>query len=86
MAEHGAARLPLAQLQPEGRGLHDEPSPSPSPSPRHVEDQYLYSTSYLHEGACKTWYSVSHANAIHRASPEGAPLKELTLTLTLTLT
>jgi hypothetical protein len=25
----------------------------------HVEDQYMYSTSYLHEGAPKTWYGVS---------------------------
>ncbi|KAI4315921.1 hypothetical protein L6164_023950 [Bauhinia variegata] len=24
----------------------------------HVEDQYLYSISYLHSGACKTWYGV----------------------------
>jgi len=29
----------------------------------HVEDQYMYSTSYLHEGACKTWYGVSSRDA-----------------------
>jgi len=29
----------------------------------HVEDQYMYSTSYLHEGACKTWYGVPSAHA-----------------------
>ena len=31
----------------------------------HVEDHYMYSTSYLHEGACKTWYGVSASNAAH---------------------
>ena len=30
----------------------------------HVEDQYMYSTSYLHEGAAKTWYGVSSAHAM----------------------
>ena len=29
----------------------------------HVEDNYMYSVSYLHEGAPKTWYGVSPANA-----------------------
>ena len=27
----------------------------------HVEDNYMYSVSYLHEGAPKTWYGVSPA-------------------------
>merc|ERR1740130_1314736 len=30
----------------------------------HVEDNYMYSVSYLHEGAPKTWYGVSPANAV----------------------
>ena len=29
----------------------------------HVEDNYMYSISYLHEGAPKTWYGVSPAHA-----------------------
>ena len=29
----------------------------------HVEDNYMYSVSYLHEGAPKTWYGVSPATA-----------------------
>jgi hypothetical protein len=29
----------------------------------HVEDNYMYSVSYLHEGAPKTWFGVSPATA-----------------------
>ena len=35
----------------------------------HVEDHYMYSTSYLHEGSHKTWYGVS---SLHADAFEGA--------------
>ena len=43
----------------------------------HVEDHYMYSTSYLHAGAPKTWYGVSSRHAptfdaaFHKAFTQG---------------
>ena len=35
----------------------------------------MYSTSYLHEGACKTWYGVSprHADGFERVFSDAFP-------------
>ena len=34
----------------------------------HVEDHYLYSINYQHQGAAKTWYSVDALSPFHALS------------------